>query len=167
MTTSLRSYTFTNFYLSSIQQGIQPAHAQTLLMRKYLTIDGEDSTYSSMKMKDMVLEWSPSPLTICLNGGNNKALVEFEETLKKNSDIPWASFREDDESLGGILTCVAIIVDKDIYEDAVGMIKKPNINSYYDKEEDCYIIEDFGKSYWLSSAEYSVVKKIASSPLAR
>ena len=32
MNDELRLYTFTNFYLSSIQQGIQPAHAQNELM---------------------------------------------------------------------------------------------------------------------------------------
>ncbi len=100
----MRLYSFVNFYLSSIQQGIQTAH-----------LVGEMSQGAHTGQFDV---WANSFKTIIvLNGGNNKSLLDLRTTLQAYSEFPVGSFSEDDESLGGVLTCVGIIVPDYIWED--------------------------------------------------
>lgn len=104
----LRAYHFGNFYLSSIQQGIQAHHAGIALALKYRM--GDDSA------AQMVWEWAPSPIVYCLNGGNNKTMQEIRQLFSSaNNPYPWSDFFEDYDSLHNILTNVAIIVPEKIW----------------------------------------------------
>lgn len=101
----MRFYTASNMYLSSIQHGIQAAHCVAEMSRLWLG-------------NKMVSDWTITHKTlICLNGGNNFALHNFLSliTSEDNKHYPVAKFYEDDASMGGMLTCVGIIVPEKIY----------------------------------------------------
>jgi len=115
----MRLYTFTNFYLSSIQQGIQPLHVTSELFVKY---PNELRTQSSVYPDAILQEWAKNHKTVvCLNGGNNADLNEI--WVKLNSfgltlNLPFAKFHEDEQSLGGVVTSMGIVVPTEIYEFA-------------------------------------------------
>jgi hypothetical protein len=110
----MRLYTFTNYYLSSIQQAIQGAHAGFDMFVKYRT-----NYFAGMMMWD----WAGNHKTMmCMNGGNNESLmglVEFFDDI--NNPYPYAAFHEDGESLGGVLTSVAILLPAKIYDTAAAI----------------------------------------------
>ena len=100
----MRFYAVGNMYLSSIQQGIQAAHCVGEMALKILG-------------NKYVSEWLHTHKTlICLNGGNNKSLSDFYDLVRYQSQFPVAKFHEDEQSMAGMLTCVGIIVPKEIYE---------------------------------------------------
>lgn len=109
----MRAYSFTNFYLSSIQQGIQPAHALVDMFVKY-----KDES----PQRAALMDWAENHRTmICLNGGNGAELRSiFGQVawLASQLELPFQKFHEDEQSLDGALTCVAIIVPEYIYQGA-------------------------------------------------
>ena len=107
-----RIYHFGNFYLSSIQQGIQAAHAQMEMFVKY-----EDSSKNYKQRADL-FEWAHSHKTmICLNGGMNVNLENIKELFETSENpFAWSYFKESKEAMDGILTNVAIILPNRIYE---------------------------------------------------
>lgn len=110
----MRCYTFINFYLSSIQQGIQSAHCIADMFVKYEDWGvGQGST---------LLDWAKNHKTlICLNGGNAANIREVYHTLQNlcpHLKLPYASFCEDEQSLDGSMTCCGVIVPERIYEAA-------------------------------------------------
>lgn len=109
----MRLYTFTHFQLSSIQQGIQASHAQSNLFLKY--------TKKNTKEFKALYEWAKSPTMICLNGGNSaslKDLVDQLDNLAAFLKLPYGDFREDENSMEGMRTAVAVIVPEPIYTAA-------------------------------------------------
>jgi hypothetical protein len=112
----LRLYSFVNFYLSSIQQGVQTGHAAVDLVRKYAVYNSGYLPSAQAENKiDMVAEWADDNKTfIILNGGNLQTMQGIEEIVK-SSDLPWVSFHEDEQSLGGMLTAVAVILPEFIF----------------------------------------------------
>lgn len=112
----LRLYSFVNFYLSAIQQGIQTGHAAVQMLRNY---DAADEN-----KKQLVYEWADDHKTfIVLNGGANAQIREVCALLT-SLDYPWAPFCEDEQSLGGIITCVAVVLPDDVFN----MERKTNIH---------------------------------------
>ncbi len=113
----MRCYHFGNYYLSSIQQGIQASHSQMELFVKYKeTSDPNQDKFQ----REMLYDWSKHHKTmICLNAGANKDLNEIKKLFdQNNNDYPWSYFCEDEDSLGGILTNVAIVLPEKIYDAA-------------------------------------------------
>lgn len=111
----MRLYTFVNFYISSIQQGIQTAHVVHELFNKY--------GMREIQYHDAFLQlhnWARNHKTIIvLNGGIDASLNDLFEFMKDpNNGYPFACFREDEQSLGGILTAVGIVLPAEIYEAA-------------------------------------------------
>lgn len=101
----MRFYSAGNMYLSSIQQGIQAAHCV-----------GEMTLNHTGKA--IFEDWlSIHKTLICVNGGNNAALFDLHTlfTDARNPGYPVAHFREDEASMGGMLTSVGIIVPEKIY----------------------------------------------------
>lgn len=122
----MRLYTFTNFYLSSIQNGIQPAHLIGELFIKYRPGQvGNDVR----DQQDSLYDWAANHKTmICLNGGNLssiQAIADQLDVIGSALSLPTANFHEDKESLGGIMTCTGIIVPERIYEMAASMRSLP------------------------------------------
>lgn len=115
----LRLYTFTLFQLSPIQQGIQAGHAAVEVgmwahrrLVHYLQGD-EWAIYHRW-----ATEWKTMVL---LNGGDLFELDEFANFLAacdNPNKYPFASFRESEASLGGIMTSVAIILPSRIFATA-------------------------------------------------
>ena len=129
----MRCYTFGNYYMSSIQQGIQAAHSTAELFVKY-----QD------KVQDLY-DWAENHKTmVCLNGGNLQGLKDIETLLQsEDNNLPWASFYEDEESLGSILTNIAIIIPEHIYDTSAKIRSgeyNVSITKIWDKENN-FILE--------------------------
>lgn len=123
----MRCYHFGNYYMSSIQQGIQAAHAQMSLFVKYreISIDYDETNPTIEEIEyqnavDDLYDWAMYHRTmICLNAGNNKQLREVRNLFQcKENKFPWTEFYEDEESLNGILTNVCIVLPESIYDTA-------------------------------------------------
>jgi len=97
----MKVYNLAPMYLSSIQQGIQAAHAQVKLVKKY----SDDLSVQS---------WVDNPTTICLNGGSSIRMHELKDFLEMYSTLPWTYFREDEDSLEGLLTNICILVPEHV-----------------------------------------------------
>lgn len=100
MVTETRLYSFVNMYLSDIQKGIQTAH-----------IVGELSMRSHPQYDDW-LDWKT---IIVLNGGNAQSLWDIRNFLQGQKDYVNTHFCEDDQSLGGSITAVGIILPEKVY----------------------------------------------------
>jgi len=112
----MRLYTFCNYYLSSIQQGIQSAHVVHELFNKYRN---EFSTGHIKHDQDQQLvAWSSSHKTmVVLNGGNAETLRELHQFMDvEENTFAWNCFFEDAQSLDSSMTCVGIILPERIYE---------------------------------------------------
>jgi hypothetical protein len=116
----MRFYSFTNFYLSSIQQGIQPAHCIADLFVKYA---------DESPQRAALLDWAANHKTmICLNGGNAAGIKEVYEALHQVGtvlELPFGKFHEDEQSLDGTMTCCGIVVPQPIYDAAAAMRTEP------------------------------------------
>jgi hypothetical protein len=112
MQQELRLYTFSNMYMSSIQQGIQSAHAVAEMFTKYPHEGNEIDAY--------LWKWAKQHKTmILLNAGYSseiRTLVEF--FVDTNNPYPWAPFFESEEALDGALTTVGIILPEKIFVGA-------------------------------------------------
>lgn len=112
----MRFYSFTNFYLSSVQQGIQPAHCIADLFVKYRS-DTPD--------RAVLFDWAENHKTmICLGGVNAQGVREVFVQLCEIGDelgLPFGSFHEDQASLDGTMTCCGIVVPTHIYEAAANL----------------------------------------------
>ena len=109
-TPNFRLYTFVNgLYMSQIQYGIQSAHLVGDLSVKY-----EDPNNF---LTQVYKEWARKDKTmIILSAVNLQGLKDVYESLSQfDSEFPVGCFHEDEESLGGLMTCVGIIVPETIY----------------------------------------------------
>lgn len=107
----MRAYFFCNYYLSSIQQGIQAAHCLADMFTKY-----QEPTPT----RGMLYEWAIKHKTmIVLNGGNSfelNNLVLSIRSLCSETGYPYEVFTEDEPSLNNATTCVGIVVPEQIYK---------------------------------------------------
>lgn len=121
----MRFYGFGNYYLSSLQQGLQSAHVIGELFTQ--------NEFGSHK-SNQVYEWAKNHKTmVLLNGGNSLALQELFDTFKgyeeRGMHIPFAKFHEDEQSLGGALTYVGIIVPAEYYDTAAAIRSMASIEA--------------------------------------
>lgn len=110
----MRFYGFGNYYLSSLQQGLQAAHSVAELFIKYKT----DSI-----QKAVLYNWANEHKTmVLLNGGNSADLLSlkshFEYLHTLGMDLPFSYFKEDEQSLNNAVTYVGIVVPNKHYEIA-------------------------------------------------
>lgn len=125
----LRCYHFGNMYLSSIQQGIQAAHAQMEMFVKYnphnveFDLDKCDKQYTNALK--MLYKWATYHKTmICLNAGMDTEMRAIEAFLEcGDNPYPWAAFRESEEAMGGMLTNIAIILPEEVYGVSTGTLE--------------------------------------------
>lgn len=167
----LRFYSFTNFYLSSIQQGIQPGHAAVDLLTKY-------SLLSSGAAK-MVGDWAREHKTfVCLNGGNNASLQELWSFLDDiNNPYPYVAFHEDEQSLGGVMTTIGIILPEKIF--ATASAERASFRSSVFTRIDDRFVEDYhtwlatfvdadvGREYLFTDWEKELVERLNTYGLAK
>lgn len=108
----MRLYCWGNMYLSSIQQGIQAAHVVGELSTKY----PRESKY---------LDWAFDHKTIILlNGGMNSNILSIINHFDTDENpYEWAFFKESDDALNGLISCVGIVVPEKVYENTALMRK--------------------------------------------
>lgn len=118
----MRAYFFTNLYLSSIQQGIQPLHVMSNMFVKYGASD--NNTHN------MLYDWAQNHKTvICLNGGYSQTLAELRFFFDDSENpFPWDYFCEGDDALDGALTSVGIVLPEKIYNMA-RLVREKEINT--------------------------------------
>lgn len=115
----MRAYFFGNMYLSSIQQGIQAAHATAEMFVKY------DNTGSP---EYSILDtWARDHKTmVLLNGGFAQELHNLVAFFgQKDNPFPWAFFRESLEALDSALTTVGIVLPEEIYNASKALREGP------------------------------------------
>lgn len=104
-----RFYSFTNYYISSIQKGIQTSH----LVSEMSILENKGTPYNNWALYDKTV--------VVLNGGNAKKLNEIYEAaipFGKEYGFPVVKFHEDADSLNGALTAVGILLPEVVYETA-------------------------------------------------
>ena len=175
MNEELRCYTFTNFMLSSIQQGIQSGHASVELFKKYLIDEGWQNGYA-----EQVQDWTQNHKTmICCNGGNAKGIREWLEffntgELDHQNDFPFVGFYEDEDSLDGSLTSVAVILPERIF-NGTQALREQKWNDNYVVVYD-HVLEETRITFDAKTApltltynrwERELMERLRSTPLAR
>lgn len=147
MNEELRLYSFTNFYLSSIQQGIQTGHAAVDLFVKY----NPKSTFTieAVQATEMLYDWAENWKTfICLNGGDSAGVQEMFEFLNDpQNPFPWAPFHESPTALDGVMTTVAVVLPARIFDTAALMRRRelpPGVSYSWDRllDEHRYAFND-------------------------
>lgn len=106
-----RLYSFVNnLYMSPLQWGIQTAHCvSTMSLYKHNT--PEYAVYHDWALND--------PTIIVCQGGNVAALTQLYSQLALYAGeikLPVVKFHEDEQSLGGVITAVAVILPETLFE---------------------------------------------------
>ena len=161
----MRGYFFGNYYLSSIQQGIQAAHCTADMAMKYSSHRGED-----LESWQTYCDWAQHHKTmVLLNGGNQASLNELAWFFNSVDNIfPWEQFFEDEQSLNGCLTCVGIILPERIYEAAVLIRSRTTeILKVKNEETDCVWISSTETEFTLSPWEYELIQRMNQCGLAK
>ncbi len=114
-----RLYQFSHFMISTMTKGIQNTHSAVELFNKYLPNPSNNELSSELDAIDLLWDWSLNWKTvISLNGGITPDLMELIEFLEYNNcPYPWTFFNED-ESLGELVTSIALVLPERIYETA-------------------------------------------------
>ena len=129
----MRAYFFTNMYLSSIQQGIQPLHVISEMFVKYVGPDPGQEYF-------ILDKWARDHKTvICLNAGYSEEIgILMRFFSHPDNPFPWASFNEGKDALDGALTSVGIILPEEIYNAAKNLrgpsLQTPVCDIYHDPE---------------------------------
>lgn len=113
----MRFYGFGNYYLSSLQQGLQSAHVVGDLAAA--SVENGKVTEKGK----IFFEWAGNHKTMVLLNGGNAASLEaifqkFSFFEKNGMHLPFAKFHEDEQSLGGALTYVGVVVQEKYYNAA-------------------------------------------------
>lgn len=157
----MRYYGFTNFYLSSIQQGIQNAHCVADMFVKYCV--------NNTKLFDL-MDWAQKHKTmVLLNGGNQASILELATFFDSpDNPFPWAPFNEDFESLNNCVTTVGIVLPERIYETASLIRSRKAFILRMEGEEPSLITSDGVENDWTFTAwEMELMEKLNQYGLAK
>ena len=167
----LRCYNFGNFYMSSIQQGIQAAHGQMEMFNKYaapLHAIGKDQG----SCKAMLFEWSLNYKTmICLNAGDNAGMLDLIAFLRDEDNyFPFATFCESEDAMGGMMTNISIVLSEKIFGVAEKMRRRELV--WGDVKSDGTILpisttEEFDMYGTFTEFEFELVNRLRGMGLAR
>ncbi len=106
----MRGYFFGNFYLSSIQQGIQATHALARMFSKYRFDNAVLPIYDWVENHETL---------ILLNGGDALALEDMTYVFNTDDNpYSWGYFNESKDALNSAITSVGIILPEKIYMGA-------------------------------------------------
>lgn len=111
----MRTYTFSMFYLASIQAGIQSLHVVAEMFIKYRMPNGVDIKGSHA---DQLYTWATDHKTVVLlNGGDAEALNDMRTFLHEpDNPYPHAFFEESLGAMNGCLTSVGIVLPERMYD---------------------------------------------------
>jgi hypothetical protein len=158
----MRFYSCGNMYLSSIQQGIQAFHC---LGEMIVGFGASIETKQAHIMND----WIKNHKTlICLNGGNNQSLTELYALLTRedNPGYPVAKFHEDEQSMGGMLTSVGVILPERMY-DAVWVMPDEQYPAWEGGEGRWFVNDGLYPGTQFTGWEAEVLTAIKGMSLAR
>lgn len=112
----MRLYSFVNMYLSPLQHGLQTAHCVGDILTKYKFHQEPEQAAKAA----LARSWAEHHKTIIIcNGGNSMSLSDLYATLTEYETkfiLPIVRFYEDEQSLNGALTSVAVIVPAEFYD---------------------------------------------------
>ena len=126
----MRFYGFGNYYLSSLQQGLQSAHVIGDLFVKYDITDlrpiPQPEHVNQVEKFETLFDWAKNHKTmVLLNGGNSADLDDLHTFLSNEANpYPFTKFHEDQQSLCGALTYVGIVLPEKIYANAAMLRNK-------------------------------------------
>lgn len=157
----MRFYGFGNYYLSSLQQGLQSAHTVGELFVKY---------DSHSEQNAMVFDWAKNHKTmVLLNGGNSSDLHSLFEFLSDpQNPYPFVKFHEDESSLNGALTYVGMILPSRIYDVAAAIRNRKE--HYFDPIMRKLTINDLDGNYVMlnfTQYEYNLCERLNMYGLAK
>lgn len=117
-----RLYSFVNhLYMSPIQWGIQTAHCVSTMSVMY-----KQNTQQAQDYR----EWAEGECTIIVcQGGNVAMLTDLHDRLRPLADaldLAVVKFHEDEQSLGGVITSVAVLVPETLYDCSVEFERQPD-----------------------------------------
>lgn len=157
----MRFYSAGNMYLSSIQQGIQAFHVLGEMAVNYQSIPGFET-----EPTEMFRDWARNHKTlICVNGGNNESLTALYALLARedNPGYPVAKFHEDEQSMGGMLTAVGIVLPERLYD--AEWVMPDELYPAWEGGEGRWFVKGTGN--WLEGWESEVTSTIKRMGLAR
>jgi hypothetical protein len=157
----LRLYVFTNFYLSSIQHGIQAAHVCTELTSKY--------RMKKSRAALMLKSWEERDKTIImLNGGMEKDLRESYNRIEhldnsRGMQYPFVCFFEEAGALHKLpaMTAWGIVLPRTVY---LAKYQPPSHDLCYSMNEHSTIAE---ATWYCDTVEYEICKILDGKGLAR
>lgn len=160
----MKCYHFSNMYLSSIQVGIQAAHAQTELFLKYNASSIPTEQIKIDAINDLY-DWAENFKTIvCLSAGTDYNLNTLADMLgTSDNTYAWAFFEESKEALNGLLTNVAIVLPEIIYETAKWLRKRNNTLDFNYTDKNYY--DEYGNTF--TQFEFRLIEFINNCPVAR
>lgn len=117
MKENLRGYFFGNFYLSSIQQGIQSAHVIQEMIAKYSC---NTANIFTRHAANIFTDWCLNDKTmILLNGGMHQDIYQIFAKLNsltnQGKTYPVAYFQEERAALNDAITCAGIVLPERVY----------------------------------------------------
>lgn len=168
----MRFYGFGNYYLSSLQQGLQAAHCVADMFMKYQY--SEDDVPSR---KEFLLEWAGLHKTmVLLNGGNSSELHDLYGFLNDyDNPYPYIKFHEDEQSLNCALTYVSIVLPEKIYKTAALVRNVPeaitsvnSLTTFLSNQKFSDIISnDIEDTFEISEWEHELIKRLNTYSLAK
>jgi hypothetical protein len=145
----LRLYTFCNFYLNTISQGIQTAHVVGRMSKYYRSSDSEQSRV----YWDWLEQGQDNETIVVLNGGMaadiEDAYRKFEPALN-NANLPSGIFYEEPRALGsasstGAPTCWGVVLSTELYDARVSL---NDVYTYTDKGGSSKVMASLGWPFY-------------------
>ena len=172
----MRAYYFGNFYLSSIQQGIQADHCSGEMVVKYapyLHPETDEWACPDYNKYEQMRDYLENHKTdVLLNGGDCDTLREIHAGFNHmDNPYPHAKFHESVGALNGALTCVGIILPEEVYEIAAevrrsfGPQGRSNVDNFNDYGE--WDAEYDGKLHTFDKWHVWLINEINKYPLAK
>lgn len=107
--TPLRTYVLLHTYFKSLLNGVQGGHACVEMSVKYDPGSTEERLYRQWARVDKTLLYLDGGVSLHMH-----ALLGQLLSLDENAHLPWAHFVEDEATLEGMLTAVAVILPESI-----------------------------------------------------
>jgi hypothetical protein len=145
----MKAFVFINAILRPIQQGIQGGHALLEMATKYRDWKGNKAE------ADMFWDWAKAHKTVafCSAGFHGGIQSWYKFVFNNHHGLPRGLFREDNDTLNGLMTAVAIVVPGHLYNVADLLRKKQ------------YTFDSDGTGGW-TEFEYELINRLAEARLA-
>jgi hypothetical protein len=107
--TPLRTYVVLHTYFKSLLNGVQGGHACVEMSVKYIPGTPESNMYQQWARVDKTLLYLDGGVSLHMH-----AFLSQLQSLDTNAHLPWSHFVEDQATLEGMLTAVAVILPESI-----------------------------------------------------